>query len=65
MHFDFSFLLCVVGMACALEGIVWAAFPEGMRRAMRELVQQSDNTLRGFGLAALAVGLLLTALGRI
>jgi uncharacterized protein YjeT (DUF2065 family) len=65
MNFDFSLFLCVVGMACALEGIAWAAFPHAMRRAMHELLQQSDNVLRGFGIAALAVGLLLTAFGRL
>lgn len=65
MHFDFSLFLCALGLAFVLEGVLWAAFPEGMRRTMLELTQAPSAMLRGCGLAALCVGLLLVALGRL
>lgn len=64
-HFDVSLFICALGLAFVLEGVLWAAFPEGMRRTMLELVKAPAALLRGCGLASLAIGLVLVALGRL
>ncbi len=64
MRFDFDLFLRALGLAVVLEGLCWALFPRGMRRALRELLAQPEGRLRAVGLAAVAVGLLLTSLAR-
>lgn len=64
MRFDFDLFLRTLGLAVVLEGLCWALFPRGMRRALRELLAQPEGRLRAVGLAAVAVGLLLTSLAR-
>ncbi|SDF77994.1 DUF2065 domain-containing protein [Desulfovibrio legallii] len=64
MRFDFALFLRALGLAIVLEGLCWALFPGGMRRALRTLMSQPESRLRAAGLAAVAVGLLLTALAR-
>ncbi|MFC4677592.1 DUF2065 domain-containing protein [Desulfovibrio legallii] len=64
MRFDFDLFLRALGLAVVLEGLCWALFPRGMRRALRELLAQPEGRLRAVGLTAVAVGLLLTSLAR-
>ena len=59
MDFDLPLLLRALGLALVLEGLCWALFPAGMRRAMRLLLREPDAGLRGAGLAAVAAGLFL------
>ena len=49
-------LLTALALAIALEGIVYALFPEAMRRFMRQVLELSDNTLRIAGLFAAVAG---------
>ena len=42
MRFDFDLFLRALGLAVVLEGLCWALFPRGMRRALRELLAQPD-----------------------
>ncbi|MDD6180870.1 MAG: DUF2065 domain-containing protein [Desulfovibrionaceae bacterium] len=65
VNFDISLFCCALGLAFAMEGALWAAFPEGMRRAMTEMAHAPSFLLRACGLAALALGLGLVALGRL
>ena len=46
-----------LGLVLVLEGLVWAAFPNGMRRAMAQAEQSSPALLRALGLGAAVVGL--------
>ncbi len=46
-----------VGIALAIEGMLYAAFPEQIKRMMRVALERPSATLRTFGLAALAAGL--------
>lgn len=62
MQFDFALFLRALGLAIVLEGLCWALFPGGMRRAMRELLSRPEGQLRLAGLAAVAAGLLLVRL---
>lgn len=53
---DFGIAL---GLVLVLEGLVWAAFPDGMRKAMAQALEASPATLRSLGLGAALTGLLL------
>lgn len=54
-----QFLLCALGLCFALEGALWALFPDGMRRVLRELLKKPPETLRLYGLTGIVLGLLL------
>ena len=51
-----SDLLLAVGLVLALEGLIYAAFPDGMKRAMRQLLEMPSNTIRTTGLVAALIG---------
>ncbi|MCC7273886.1 MAG: DUF2065 domain-containing protein [Alphaproteobacteria bacterium] len=55
-------------VACALvlviEGLAYAAFPEGMRRMMRSALELPSGALRLGGLAAAVVGVAVVWLVR-
>ena len=57
-------LLVAVGLVLVLEGVLYAAFPLGMKRTLAQLLELPDSTLRGVGLAAAVIGLLLVWLVR-
>ena len=54
-----SDLFTALALAVALEGIVYALFPDGMKRMMAVAIEQPSSTLRvaGLSLSTLAVGL--------
>lgn len=59
-----QFLFCALGLCLVLEGALWALFPDGMRRVLRELLKKPPEALRRYGLAGIGLGLLLVALFR-
>src|SRR5690606_40758960 len=52
-------LLSALARAVALEGVLYAAFPGPMRRALMSLAEISGQSLRVGGLSALALGVLV------
>lgn len=50
-----TFLLGV-GVALAIEGFLYAAFPDAMKAMMRRVLDSPATSLRNAGLGALAVG---------
>lgn len=62
MQIDLELFLRALGLAIVLEGLCWALFPGGMRRAVSQLLPLPESSLRLVGLAALGVGLLLVRL---
>jgi len=52
-------LVIALGGAMLLEGAVYALFPRGMKRAMREIMDMPDGQLRGGGLIVAAIGLMI------
>lgn len=52
-------LIIALGGAMLLEGAVYALFPGGMKRAMREILDMPDGQLRSGGLIVAAIGLVL------
>ena len=61
---DFKYLLCVLGMVLIIEGLPYFAFAPKMKNMMRQVMEQPESTLRGLGLVATVIGLLLIYLGR-
>ena len=51
-----SDLLTALALAVALEGIIYALFPEGMKRVMAVAIEQPSSSLRLAGLAAAGLG---------
>ena len=59
-----STLLLGLGVALAIEGLFYAAFPRSMQAMMRLALELPETTLRSFGLAALSLGVVLVWLLR-
>ena len=51
-------LSTAVALAIAIEGALYALFPEGMRRILTQALAQPPNVLRLTGLAAAVAGVL-------
>jgi uncharacterized protein len=52
-------LVAALGLALAIEGIVFAAFPDGMRRAMYEAAHTPTDRMRIVGLVSALVGVVI------
>jgi uncharacterized protein YjeT (DUF2065 family) len=50
-------LIAALGLALAVEGILFAAFPDGMRRAMFEAAHSPTDRMRLVGILSALVGL--------
>ncbi|MCW5730277.1 MAG: DUF2065 domain-containing protein [Alphaproteobacteria bacterium] len=57
-------LLVALGLVLFIEGVVWALFPGGMRRAVELLAELPAARLRQGGLIAACAGLFLVWLVR-
>ncbi|RJF69202.1 DUF2065 domain-containing protein [Rhodopseudomonas palustris] len=57
--FAFADLLIGVGVLFVLEGLIFAASPSWMRRAMKSALATPDNVLRIVGLVSAVLGLVL------
>lgn len=51
-------LLTALAMVLVVEGVLYAAFPSGMRRALEAAMEMPDSALRGAGLMAAVIGVL-------
>jgi uncharacterized protein YjeT (DUF2065 family) len=52
-------LLAALGLALAVEGLLFAAFPEGVRRAMYEAAHTPSEHMRLVGIASAVTGILI------
>jgi len=50
-------LIVALGLAMVIEGVVYAAFPEGMKKMLVQVMEQPAGMLRTFGLVLAVVGL--------
>jgi uncharacterized protein YjeT (DUF2065 family) len=57
-------LLAAAALALAIEGTLYALFPDAMKRMMAQALEQPSGVLRLAGLTALAVGVALVWLVR-
>lgn len=62
MNIDLALFMRALGLAIVFEGLLWAIFPGGMRRALLSLMPMPVSRLRILGLAAMGVGLVLISL---
>ena len=60
----FADFLIGLGILFVLEGLLFAASPAWMRRAMKSALATPDNILRGVGIGSAVVGLILIWLVR-
>lgn len=59
-----SEVLTAIGLVLAVEGVLYALAPGGLKRAMAAMQELPEDTLRMGGLAALAAGVFLVWLAR-
>jgi uncharacterized protein YjeT (DUF2065 family) len=57
-------LIAALGLALAVEGLLFAAFPEAVRRAMTDAAQTPAERMRLVGLISAAVGVVIVAVTR-
>jgi uncharacterized protein len=57
-------LMTALALAVTIEGILYALFPEGMKRMMAEAIKQPPALLRIAGLAAAVAGVFVLWLVR-
>lgn len=57
-------LVVAIGLVFVIEGLVYAAFPGSMRAMVNELAKLPDQSLRGFGLVAICLGVFIVWLVR-
>jgi uncharacterized protein len=62
--FAFADLLVGVGVLFVLEGLMFAASPSWMRRAMKNAMATPDNVLRVIGIGSAIAGLIVIWLVR-
>ena len=48
--------LAAIGLAIAIEGVLYALFPEGMKRMLAQVLAQSEGQTRTAGLFAAIMG---------
>ena len=58
-------LVAAIGLALALEGILFAAFPGFVRRRMEETLGMGEGPMRVAGLAGAAIGVAVVGLARL
>ena len=51
--------IVALGLVLAIEGLVFAAFPAHLKRAMESVMNTPDNWLRIVGVVSAVVGVLL------
>jgi len=51
-----SDLITALGLAVAIEGLLYTLFPDGMKTAMAKVLTQPSSHLRSAGLVAAVVG---------
>jgi uncharacterized protein len=52
-------LVAALGLALAVEGILFAAFPNGVRRAMYEAAHTPSDRMRIMGIVSAIVGVVI------
>ncbi len=59
-----SDFLAAIGLFFAIEGLIFAAFPAGAKRAMAAVLAMPDGALRIAGLVSALIGVLIVWLVR-
>jgi uncharacterized protein len=59
-----SDFLAALGLVFVIEGLIFAAFPEAAKRAMTNVLETADVSLRLIGIGSAIIGLLVVWLVR-
>ncbi|MGA0530730.1 DUF2065 domain-containing protein [Hansschlegelia sp. KR7-227] len=59
-----SDFVAALGLVCVIEGLMFAAAPGAAKKAASNMIATPEGTLRGLGVAAAALGLLIVWLVR-
>lgn len=59
-----DYFLCVLGMVFIIEGLPYFVFPEKLKPYLLKITSLPDATLRGIGISAIMLGLILLYFGR-
>lgn len=59
-----SDFVTALGIALALEGLFWGGFPAAARRMAGEMAKAPDSLLRGVGIGAMALGVIVVWIAR-
>lgn len=59
-----DYFLCVLGMVFIVEGLPYLVFPEKLKVYLLKITTLQDSLLRGIGIAAIVLGLILLYIGR-
>jgi hypothetical protein len=57
--------LAALGLVFVIEGLIFAAFPEAAKRAMKSVLETPDLSLRLIGIGSAIVGLVMVWLVRV
>jgi uncharacterized protein YjeT (DUF2065 family) len=57
-------LLAALGLALAVEGLLFAAFPDAVRRAMIEAAHSPSDRMRLIGIVSAVIGVVIVWLAR-
>jgi hypothetical protein len=58
-------LLAALGLALAVEGLLFAAFPDAVRRAMLDAASAPPERMRLVGIASACAGVVIVAAARL
>jgi uncharacterized protein len=59
-----SDLIAALGLALAVEGLLFAAFPEAVKRAMMEAAQAPSDRMRLVGILSAVIGVVIVWVAR-
>jgi uncharacterized protein YjeT (DUF2065 family) len=59
-----EYLFTVLGLICFVEGLPYFAFPEALKRWLRQVLEMPGGQLRILGGTLMVMGLILVYLGR-
>jgi uncharacterized protein YjeT (DUF2065 family) len=54
-----SDFLVAIGLAIAIEGILYALFPEGMKRMLMQVLSMPQSAIRTTGITIAMIGVLI------
>ncbi len=59
-----KYLVTLLGLVCFIEGLPYLAFPDALKRWLRQVVEMPASQLRILGGFLMVLGLVLVYLGR-
>lgn len=59
-----SDLIVAIGLVFVIEGLLYAAFPSGMRKMVADITKLPDSNLRSIGIVSAIIGIAIVWLIR-